>query len=401
MNPPKKTSVLFITTSYPRYIDDHAGIFVHRFAKLLIKNNYKIRVITPNSKDTPKQDILDGVKINRFNYFFPSRYQKLGYEGGGTLANLRNSWLARLQLPLYLAFMLVKTVKYQNQADLIHCHWLPTALIAILARTFSKKKPPIVFTNWGSDTRLLPQRLINWTLARVDGCISTAAETDEHLIKAGITDFAQIAAPVDEEKFNYQGKQYELHKELNIPESTPIISFVGRLNYFKDPITFIQSCHYLEQQGINYFAVLAGDGDLYEECQSTISDLGLDNKVKLLGMRKDTENIFSSSTLTVHISPIENTWANTIAEAMFMHIPVIMTDVGYTKKTFTDEVDCLIVPAKEPIQLGARIAALLKNTTLQKKLADGAIILLHKHGKYTDEITEKLDHYYKTILTNK
>src|SRR6266545_364167 len=117
------------------------------------------------------------------------------------LANLRRTWLAKAQVPLFFNAMVWAIRRYQARVDLIHCHWLPTAMAAVMARSGSCVRPPIAFTNWGSDTRLLPAWLTRWTVTRVDGCISTAVETDEHLLAAGRTEFRRIMAPVDEERF--------------------------------------------------------------------------------------------------------------------------------------------------------------------------------------------------------
>ena len=96
-----KMKVCILSTSYPRYSGDYAGIFVHNLAKELIFNNIKVKVVSPHDLDTKNCEIIDGVKIERFKYWFIKKGQMLAY-GGGMPYNLANSFLAKIQLPFFL-----------------------------------------------------------------------------------------------------------------------------------------------------------------------------------------------------------------------------------------------------------------------------------------------------------
>jgi hypothetical protein len=110
---------------------------------------------------------MEGIQIYRVPYFYPTRLQRLAYVGGGILANIRRGWLARVQVPLLFFTTVWAIVRYQERVDLIHCHWLPTAVAALMARPFSRT---------------------------VEGCISTGRRDDEHCMP-GRTKFRRIMAP--------------------------------------------------------------------------------------------------------------------------------------------------------------------------------------------------------------
>jgi glycosyltransferase involved in cell wall biosynthesis len=390
-------SVLFVTTSFPRFRGDFAGSFVFRFAKYLASDGMQVTVLAPGAAGYPTTDTIEGIQIYRFSYFYPARLQRLAYEGGGMLANLRRTWLARVQVPLLFFAMVWAIVRCQERFDLIHCHWLPTAVAALMARPFSRTKPAIVLTNWGSDTRLLPAWLTRWTVARVEGCISTAVETDEHLQAMGRTEFRRIMAPVDEERFRQTAVAADMRHELGIAEDIPVIPFVGRLDFFKDPLTFIHACAVLRQQGISFMAPIAGDGNLMSECQQEIQRYQLHDCIILLGTRSDPERLFRIAAVTIHISPVENTWANVIAEAMFMEVPVVLSDAGYTQRLFTHEKDCLIVPAQHPVALAGALQCLIENRALRTKLIRGARELLRKYKKDRASIVQEVRAYYDEL----
>lgn len=391
-------SVLFVTTSFPRFPGDFAGSFVFRFAKYLTRDGLRVTVLAPGTPNYPSVDAFEGVQVHRFSYFYPNTIQCLAYNGGGILANIRTSWMGKIQAPFLFLGMVWGILRYQDCFDLIHCHWLPTAVAALMARPFSSTNPPIVFTNWGSDTRLLPRWLVRWTITRVEGCISTAIETDEHLRNAGRAEFRRIMAPIDEERFTQETTTTNVRGELGISEDIPVITFMGRLNYFKDPLTFIRACAILKQKNISFVALIAGDGDLMPECQKEIAQYGLHDCVLLLGMRSDPENIYRISTATLHISPTENTWANSIAEAMFMGIPVVLSNAGYTEQLFTHQKDCLIIPAKSPAALSDALIRLIKNGNLRDTLVKGAKDLLYKYKKNSVSIVQETRAYYDELL---
>ncbi|HRV93995.1 MAG TPA: glycosyltransferase, partial [Anaerolineae bacterium] len=324
---------------------------------------------------------------------------RLAYDGGGILANIRNSWLAKLQVPVFFLALIGAIVRYQDHCEIIHCHWLPTAVAALIARRFSRRRPKIVFTNWGSDTRLLPAWLTRWTVARVDGCISTAIETDEHLRILGRTDFRQIMAPVDEERFQPEAVSADLRHELGINANIPVITFIGRLNYFKDPLTFIRACAALKKRAVSFIALVAGDGDLMAECQQTVQQNALQDCVLLLGMRSDPERILKISAATVHISPIENTWANVIAEAMFMEVPVVLSNSGYTERLFSHKQDCLIVPAQDPEALAETLKLLIEDKMLCCQLIHGGRKLLRTYKKDSPSIVRETRAYYNELFS--
>lgn len=397
----KVKSVLFVTTSFPRFTGDFAGSFVFRFAKYLTQAGTPVTVLAPGAPGAPTVDVIEDVRIYRFAYFYPRKLQCLAYTSGGILANIRHSWLARLQIPLLFWSTFLAILRHQNRFDVIHCHWLPTAIAALLARPFNRNQSAIAFTNWGSDTRHLPTWLSRWTIPRLDGCISTAVETDEHLKSLGRTEFRRIMAPVDEERFTPSTVGSDLRDELGLPKDVPVLTFIGRLDSFKDPLTFIRACAILKQQGVSFIAPIAGDGNLMSSCQQEINHHDLSGCTLLLGMRTDPERLLKITTATVHISPIENTWANTIAEAMFMGIPVILSNAGYTQQTFTNEKDCLIIPAQDPTALANALKRLIENEGLRHALSMGAKSLLSQHKKDKASIIQELLAYYDEIFVRK
>jgi glycosyltransferase involved in cell wall biosynthesis len=223
-------------------------------------------------------------------------------------------------------------------------------------------------------------------------------ETDQHLLAAGRNDFRRIMSPVDEERFSRAAVSTSLRTELRISDDVPVIAFIGRLDEFKDPLSFIRACRILKERRIQFLAIIAGDGELMSLCQREIAAHGLQQHVLLLGMRSDPERLLKIASALVHISPTENTWANAIAEAMFMDVPVVMTNAGYTEHTFTDQKDCLLVPVRNPGALADALQQLLSDEDLRASLTEGARELLRTYKKDSSAIIGQTRDYYDELL---
>jgi glycosyltransferase involved in cell wall biosynthesis len=133
------------------------------------------------------------------------------------------------------------------------------------------------------------------------------------------------------------------------------------------------------------------------ECQQEIQRCQLRDCIYLLGMRSDPERVFRIATATLHISPVENTWANVIAEAMFMEVPVALSNAGFTQYMFTHEKDCLIVPLQDPVALAEALQRLIVDGTLRTQLTRGASELLRRYKKDRISIVQEVRNYYDEL----
>ena len=114
--------VAVLTTSYPRSADDVAGSFVRDAVEHLREAGVKVEVVSPAT----------------FRHF------GIAY-GDGIAGNLRRRpWLV-LALPLFLLSYALAARRAARGADLVHAHWLPSALPALATGK------PFVVQLWGTD----------------------------------------------------------------------------------------------------------------------------------------------------------------------------------------------------------------------------------------------------------
>jgi glycosyltransferase involved in cell wall biosynthesis len=392
-------SVLFVTTSFPRFSGDYAGTCVFNLAKYLTRDGMVVSVVCPGAPGYPEYEEMHGIAVHRFQYFLPANKQCLAYgDGREIMGNLRSFWLARFQLPIFLGSMFLSVLRRQREFDLVHCHWLPTAVVAKAARFIGRSPKPIVFSNWGDDTRGFPKKLLGRMLKHINGLMPTSVEMEAHLKAAGCKGHRRIEIPIDEERFQSQTVSNDLRQELGVSESIPILAFVARLTEIKDPLNFIGACDHLRRDGLKFLAVVAGDGDLMTHCRCEIDARGLDHHVRLLGMRSDAERLLKIACLSAHTSAFDNVWSTTIGEAMCMDVPVVLTDAGYTRQIFTNEQDCLLVPPRNHRALADAMRRIVNEPFLGIRLAAGARQLLKRMRKDATSIVQDTREYYDQVV---
>ena len=137
----------------------------------------------------------------------------------------------------------------------------------------------------------------------------------------------------DEEKYNPEKyNKDELKEKYELPKDKKIISFVARLSDEKRPTMFVRIAKKIHEKNPDTFFVIAGDGYLMQKVRNKVDD-----NFKLLGMIKETDEVYAFSDITINCSSLEGL-ALTSYESLAMSVPVISTDVGGQTELIDDTV---------------------------------------------------------------
>ena len=223
----KKISALVLTTSFPLDSTIAVGVHVIEKCRYLVKNGINIKVIAPYHTGGQRKEVIDGIEIKRFRYFFPVKSQCLAY-GAGIPTNIKNSFLAKTQLPFFLISFLISAVKEMKHYSIIHCHWSIAGLIGILAGKLFKKK--IVLMMHGAEVFVLGKNpVLKFVLKNIDYLISNSTFTEKKCLEIYPVLHHKVISPgVDINRFYPQKKIPNLRKILNISESDIFILAIGK-----------------------------------------------------------------------------------------------------------------------------------------------------------------------------
>lgn len=119
----------------------------------------------------------------------------------------------------------------------------------------------------------------------------------------------------------------QLRGSLAIPEEAPVIVGVFRFSAEKRPLRFLRIVSEVMKQVPDVHAVVAGDGPLFNQMSREISNLGLTERVHLLGRRRDIPTVISAGNMLLLTSNVEGL-PNVLMEAQFLGRPVVAPRVG-------------------------------------------------------------------------
>ncbi len=212
--------------------------------------------------------------------------------------------------------------------DVIDAHYFyPDGVAAaLLARTFRK---PLVITARGSDLNLiarlpLPRKWISWATRRADHLITVSAALKQVLVEMGVhpSKITALRNGVDMALFRPVEREM-MRRTLGV--SGFVLLSVGNLVPAKGHDLVIETIAHLPDAML----LIIGQGPDQPRLRRMIADLGLDDRVRILGnMEQDAlRNHYGAADALVLASAREG-WPNVLLESLACGTPVIATSVG-------------------------------------------------------------------------
>jgi glycosyltransferase involved in cell wall biosynthesis len=263
--------VVVLTTSYPRDADDVAGRFVADAVEGVRALGVEVDVVSPAS----------------FSDF------GIAY-GGGIAQNLRGARWKLALVPAFMAGYMRAARKAARDADLVHAHWIPSALAA---RATGK---PYIVQVWGTDIELARRMpvLVRPLLRGARLVIAASEYLAEEARALGARDVNVVPSGVD------------IPGSVGEPEDPPHVLFAGRLSEEKGILEFVEATNGLPR-------VIVGDGPF----RSRVPDA--------LGFVPPSElGAYYERAAVVCVPSRREGYGMTAREAMAYGRPVVATRVG-------------------------------------------------------------------------
>ena len=177
------------------------------------------------------------------------------------------------------------------------------------------------------------------------------------------------------------------------------IIFLGRLEFQKDPITYLKSINYIKENYLEIYNktlfTLVGEGDLKNECVNFINKYNLGKQVQILDWTDNKWELLSKSSILVAPSLYE-AFGLIFLEAGMMHIPVIATNVEGIPEVIIDKETGFLVEPRDYKLLAKKIIELRNDFNLLKKMGDQNYLRVISQFKLEDKLNE-----YKKLYENK
>jgi glycosyltransferase involved in cell wall biosynthesis len=237
-----------------------------------------------------------------------------------------------------LAFLRLQRIFHEWKPDVVHTH---TAKAGAVGRAAARCAgvPVVVHTFHGHVLRgyFSPPveaffRLIERTLSRfTDRIVTLSPALKADLEAMGIAPSKKIeVVPLGMDLDALRAcsaRRGELRAELGLQPEEPLIGIVGRLVPIKNHRLFLEAARSMVDSGSSARFVIVGDGELHDSLQQYASRLGIAERVRFLGWRKDMVPVYAALDLLALTSDNEGTPV-VVIEAMAAGIPVVATAVG-------------------------------------------------------------------------
>ena len=240
--------------------------------------------------------------------------------------------------PLHLgnlkAITQIKNLVENNGYDIVHCHTPIAAFCTRLACRQARKNGTRVFYTAHGFHFYKGAPLKNWLLfytaeklcARLTDVLITINQEDYELAQRKLKAKHVAYVPgvgIDLEKFTASSVNKKAKREeLGIPEDTKLLLSVGELNENKNHETVIRAIADLS----DVYYIIAGSGEREEKLNSTIDELGVSDRVKLLGRRDDIAELCSAADAFVFPSFREGL-SVALMEAMACGLPCAVSKI--------------------------------------------------------------------------
>ena len=399
MNDNIQKKVLVLATTFPRWQNDTTPAFVYELSKRLQENGLEIVVLAPHYPGVKKFEIMDEMKIYRFPYFWPAKYQKLAYDGG-ILPNIKRSHLAKIQVPLLILSELYYTFKIirKEKIGVIHSHWIiPSGLIGGIARKIFKISH-ITTAHAGDVFTIRKSKILgiigSFVLKNSDEITANSKYTKnvitaiEYELKCNVE---IIPMGVDTSRFN-PNKASDLR---NVFEEEYLILSVGRLVDKKGIKYLIMAMEDVIKVFPKAKLIIGGSGPEKEKLENLSASLGLKENVIFVGYieNSDLPKYYASSDIFV-LPSIETKGGDTeglgvvLLEAMACGTPVIGSNIGGITDIILNNETGFLTQPENPKDIAEKIIELLSNEKTRQRVSDNALKMITE--KFSWDIVTKL-----------
>jgi len=186
-----------------------------------------------------------------------------------------------------------------------------------------------------------------------------------------------------------------LSRELGTDEAAKLIGIAARLQPVKGHRFFLEAAASVLREQPDAHFVLVGDGPLRPVIEKHATNLGIADRVHLLGDRTDVAQLISAFDLLV-LSSLHEGLPNAVMEAMAARVPVVATAVGGTKELISDGETGYLAAPGDSTALADRILFALRDPNSANVVEASSARIANTFGM--DRMVESVGRLYDELM---
>jgi glycosyltransferase involved in cell wall biosynthesis len=301
----------------------------------------------------------------------------------------------------------LRTLIRRRRPDVLHTHTAKAGATGRMAAVLAgRARPPaVVHTYHGhvlhgyfDPSRERAYRIAERTLARItDRLIAVSEEVRDDLVRYRIAPPEKFAVvpygfDLDARVRNDDATRARKRGEAGVGDSGFVIGWAGRLTAIKRPLDLVRAAAAVDGSTL----VLAGDGELRTDVEALARELGIHDRVRLLGYVADMGSWYAA--FDAFLLTSANEGAPVVAiEAQAAAVPVVATDAGGTRTVVDDGETGFVVQVGDVDGLADRLRRLRDDAGLRAQL--GAVAAERMRSRFSIErMVDDVERVYAEIL---
>lgn len=278
-----------------------------------------------------------------------------------------------MRLPMQL-----RDVFREHRFDIVHTHSWGTLVEGVVGARLAGV-PVVIHGEHGTfpqgPAHRIVQRLFWGAADRVLSVSGILADTLSEVTGFPRQRITTILNGVDESHFGPDAAQRAAFRAgLGLAPDAFVVGAVGRFFQVKNYPMLFRAVRILQERGVDLQLVVAGGGNAEQEAavEAQLAELGIRERVHLLGFRKDVSAIYNGLDVFALTSFSEGC-SNVIQEAVFTGKPVVATKVGGNPELVMDGETGFLVESDNAEMLADRIQALYAGPELRERMGAAAL----------------------------
>jgi glycosyltransferase involved in cell wall biosynthesis len=183
---------------------------------------------------------------------------------------------------------------------------------------------------------------------------------------------------------------------LGLMADAHVISTVGRLTAIKNHALFLEAAARIARQDPSAMFVIAGDGELRADLEARAQALGIADRVRFLGWRRDLAVIYGATDVFLLTSRNEGTPVALI-ESLAAATPGVSTDVGGVRDVIDSAEVGLLAASGDAQGLADHVLALAADPERRRRMGErGRRSIVARYA--LDRLVDDVERLYRGVL---
>lgn len=179
-----------------------------------------------------------------------------------------------------------------------------------------------------------------------------------------------IRSGIDISRFmNKNHNRLRKRKELGIEVEIPVVAMIACFKPQKSPLDFVKVAKIISDEIPDACFLIVGDGVIRSKIENLIEKISMEDKIILLGWRRDIPEILSCIDILVLTSLWEGL-PRVFPQAMASGIPVVATEVDGAPEAIKNGVTGFLLQPRDIKGMAERIISLIRNPDRAREMGE-------------------------------